>query len=77
MNANCHSLHFYVNQTLGSTFIVDDEDLVVIHLGVFDMNPDNEPTLFRGLCGGGANFLINVPAPVQKSTWGEIKILFR
>ena len=35
---------FYVNQTLGSVFIVSGSSpLLVTHLGVFDMNPDNEP----------------------------------
>jgi hypothetical protein len=43
MGANYYYLHFYVNQTLGNVFTVGPNDLVVTHLGVFDMNPQNEP----------------------------------
>jgi hypothetical protein len=42
--ANYYFLHFYGNQVLGNTFaVVGTQNLLVTHLGAFDMNPDNEP----------------------------------
>jgi hypothetical protein len=42
--ANYYYLHFYVNQVLGNVFsVTGDHDVIVTHLGAFDMNPDNEP----------------------------------
>ena len=41
---NEYFFNFYGPQVLGSVFnVVGDDDLIVTHLGAFDMNPDNEP----------------------------------
>ncbi|MCA9756023.1 MAG: hypothetical protein KDA27_09495 [Candidatus Eisenbacteria bacterium] len=41
---NYYFTNFYVNQTLGTVFLVEDTDIVVTHLGAFDMNTENVPT---------------------------------
>ncbi|MBN2169924.1 MAG: hypothetical protein JW819_01230 [Candidatus Krumholzibacteriota bacterium] len=69
MGHNQYFWNFYVNQVLGFSFIVGAEDVTVTHLGLFDMNPDNEPTGIRRIpptrTTGSPR---SIPSPTSTST---------